>query len=262
MESTLAQLAVESDSESVSSSLILVSGLASLLLSGVHIIACKLKFLDTQPRSRWLSIGSGVSVAYIFVHVLPDLSGAQSAIADQFAVLSSIEHHVYVVALVGMLAFYGLERSAKVSRQENRAAGEGDVTQPGIFWLHMASFGLYNALIGYLLTHREEPGLYSLLVYVFAMALHFIVNDFSLSEDHKRAYRRKGRWILSAAIILGWAIGSQTEISEALTAVLFAFLAGGIILNVLKEELPQAKESRFWTFAAGALGYSGILLLL
>ena len=239
-----------------------MSAIAALFLASTHILACKLKFLDTKPRSRWLSIGSGVSVAYIFVHVLPDLSGAQQEFTSKVMVLSAIEHHVYVVALVGMLAFYGLERAAQISRKENRESGEGDNTQPGVFWLHMASFGLYNALIGYLLMHREESSMYGLIVYSVAMALHFIVNDFGLSEDHKRAYRHQGRWILSAAVILGWAIGAQTEISEAFTAVLFAFLAGGIILNVLKEELPQARESRFWTFAAGALGYSGLLLFL
>ena len=240
----------------------MISGIAALLLSATHIAACQLRFLDTTPRSRWLSIGSGVSVAYIFVHVLPDLSHAQTEFVDKVAILSAIEHHVYVIALVGMLAFYGLERAAKISRKESREAGEGDVTQPGVFWLHMVSFALYNALIGYLLTHREEPGLYSLAVYTTAMALHFIVNDFSLREDHKRAYHHVGRWVLSGAVIFGWTVGTQTEISEAFTAVLFAFLAGGIILNVLKEELPQAKESRFWTFSAGALGYSGLLLFL
>ena len=254
MEGNLPQVASES--------LLLTSGIAALLLAIAHIAACHLKFLDTQPRSRWLSVSSGVSVAYIFVHVLPDLSHAQEEFVDRVAVLSAVEHHVYVVALIGMLAFYGLERAAKVSRKESREAGEGDATQPGVFWLHMASFGLYNALIGYLLTHREEPGLYSLAVYAIAMALHFIVNDFSLQEDHKGAYRHQGRWILAAAVILGWIVGSQTEISEALTGVLFAFLAGGIILNVLKEELPQARESRFWTFSAGALSYSGLLLFL
>lgn len=248
--------------QTASESLLLISGIAALLLAIAHVAACRLKFLNTQPRSRWLSISSGVSVAYIFVHVLPDLSDAQAEFVDRVTVLSAVEHHVYIVALIGMLAFYGLERAAKVSRKESREAGEGDATMPGVFWLHMASFGLYNALIGYLLTHREEPGIYSLIVYTIAMALHFVVNDFSLQEDHKGAYRRLGRWILAATVILGWIVGSQTDVSKAFTSVLFAFLAGGIILNVLKEELPQARESRFWTFSAGALGYSGLLLFL
>ena len=240
----------------------LLTALAAVLLSLIHINAAKLKFLRRSPRSRSLSVGSGVSVAYIFVHVLPDLGAAQEEFSASTELLSFVEHHVYVLALIGMLVFYGLERAAQVSKQESLQMGQGDVTRPATFWLHMASFALYNALIGYLLTHREEPGLESLAIYTVAMALHFVVNDYSLSGDHKQAYTRKGRWILSAAVIIGWAIGTQAEISEAVTASLFAFLAGGIILNVLKEELPQAGENRYWTFACGALCYSGLLLLL
>lgn len=239
-----------------------ISGLVALLLALVHVCASRFKFLQHQPRSRWLSFSSGASVAYVFVHVLPDLSEAQSDFQETVSILSAVEHHVYVVALLGMMAFYGLERAAKVSRRQSIDEGEGDATQPGVFWLHMVSFALYNALIGYLLTHREEPGWMSLFLYAIAMAFHFLVNDYSMWEDHKRAYAKVGRWILSAAVIFGWVMGVGTEISEAFTATLFAFLAGGIILNVLKEELPQERESRFWTFAIGAIGYTGLLLIL
>jgi len=241
---------------------IVLAGLSALFLSLVHVVASRFKFLKRTPRSRWLSLGSGVSVAYVFIHVLPDLSEAQSEFRESVDLLLALEHHVYLVALLGMVAFYGLEKAAKVSRSQSMEEGQGDETQPGVFWLHMVSFALYNALIGYLLVHREEPGAMGLWLYVFAMALHFLVNDYSLWEDHKRAYSRIGRWILSAAVVCGWVIGTQTEISEAFTAVLFAFLAGGIILNILKEELPQERESRFWTFAFGAIGYSGLLLVL
>ena len=52
------------------------------------------------------------------------------------------------------------------------------------------------------------------------------------------------------------------EIGELPLALLFAFLAGGIVLNVLKEELPAERESRFSAFVLGAAGYAAILLLL
>lgn len=242
--------------------ILLLAGIVAVLLAMIHILASRFKFLKVTPRSRWLSFGGGVSVAYVFIHVLPDLSEAQSSFTESVTMLSALEHHVYVVALFGMMAFYGLERAAKLSRQQSVKEGESDSTQPGVFWLHMVSFALYNTLIGYLLMHREEPGVWSLVIYAIAMALHFLVNDYSLWEDHKRAYDKIGRWILAAAVICGWVIGTQTEISEALTATLFAFLAGGVILNVLKEELPQERESRFWTFAVGAIGYSALLLVV
>ena len=136
------------------------------------------------------------------------------------------------------------------------------MTSSGVFWIHIASFAAYNALIGYLLVHREESGIKSLLFFSFAMALHFLVNDKGLRENHKQIYDRIGRWLLVAAIVVGWVIGIGTVIHQAAIAVLFAFLAGGIVLNVLKEELPEERESRFWAFALGAIGYAILLLAL
>lgn len=63
----------------------------------------------------------------------------------------------------------------------------------------MGSFGVYSMLVGYLLQHRETPGLVSLIFFAVAMALHFRVTEFRLVEDSKARYRRTGRWVLSAA---------------------------------------------------------------
>jgi hypothetical protein len=104
---------------------------------------------------------------------------------------------------------------------------------------------VYTALIGYLFLHRLAAGLEDLLLFFVAMALHFVVNDHGLREHHKEAYLRKGRWVLAAAVVLGWVVGLLTEIPEVAIAVLTAFLAGSVIMNVLKEELPEERESRF-----------------
>ncbi len=232
------------------------SALFALSLALVHIYAGKLKFLGGVPRSYWLSMASGVSVAYVFVHLLPDLGEKQITI-NQTGILGFIEHHVYLLALLGLSIFYGLESLVTKSQKE-----QNNLAKAKIFWLHIGSFALYNALIGYLLLHRETPGLLSLISFFVAMALHFLVNDYGLREDHQQNYHKIGRWILAAAIIIGWVIGAGTEISEAAIAVLFAFLAGGIILNILKEELPEERKSRFWAFTVGVAAYTVILLLL
>jgi len=238
-------------------SLVLAAGLA-----GVHLFSGRLRILGASPRSRWLSAAGGISVAYVFVHLLPDLAEEQETIREATGEgLSFLEYHVYLVALVGLAAFYGLERAAKVSRGRERSAGREDSTEGGVFWLHAVSFAVYNALIGYLLLHREDSGPGSLVLFAFAMGVHFVVNDYGLRRDHKGAYDRIGRWVLAAAVLAGWVVGLSFEVSEAALAVLFAFLAGGVIMNVLKEELPEERESRFWAFALGAALYSVILLL-
>ncbi len=175
--------------------------------------------------------------------------------------LAFLEHHVYLVALFGLAVYYGLERVTGESRAAERRAGRRDATTVAVFWLDMAGFVLYNALIGYLLLHRVGPvGPRTVLLFSVAMALHFWINDVDLRERHKGRYARIGRGTLAAAVLVGWAVGALLEVPEAAISALLAFLAGGLVLNVLKEELPEARHSRFSAFVLGAMAYAGILV--
>lgn len=266
---------------------LLASLAGAAVLAAVHVATPALRFLGGTPRSAWLSIAGGVAVAYVFVHLLPELAAGQEHISrairaghgsvtgERFA-----ERHVYLIALAGLAAFYGLDKLAKRSRGQwlegERASDDGDAgastsgreqgiepgaaTSPAVFWVHMASFGIYNALVGYLLMHREQPGLSSLAFFTVAMALHFLVSDFGLLEDHKAPYRRIGRWMLVAAVFAGVGVGAARDMAPAPLAVLVAFLAGGVMLNVLKEEVPSERRSRFWAFLLGMGEYAALLL--
>lgn len=249
----------------------LPAALAAMVLAVVHVATPSLLFLDGTPRSVWLSAAGGVAVAYVFVHLLPELASGEVSIGRMaggtFGGFS--ERHVYLIALIGLMAFYGLDRLAKVDRTRRagfpvtdarRSSANADVaTGTGVFRVHMTSFGLYNALVGYLLLHREVMSLPSLAFFTVAMALHFVVTDYGLNEDHKAAYRRIARWILVVAVLAGFWLGAATEVSDSAIAALTAFLVGGAILNVLKEEVPSERQSRFWAFAAGAAACSALL---
>ena len=98
-------------------------------------------------------------------------------------------------------------------------------------------------------------------VYTFAMAVHFLIVDHSLSEEHGRAYGSRGRWLLAASVIIGWIIGVVTPLSEVVVARLFAVLAGGVVITSLRAELPDDREGRFWPFCIGAVIFAGFLIL-
>ena len=238
----------------------LATFLATLAFIVVHLFTERLRFLHGTPRSRWLSTAGGVSVAYVFIHLLPELARGQEVIEEaRFDLLSYLEHHTYLLALSGLVCFYGLEQAMKVHRRKLPP----DAPPPAsVFWLHIASFSAYNVLIGYLLVHREEPGLGNLVLFTVALGLHFVVNDFGLQQDHKELFRKRGRWVLSAAVLAGWGLGQWIELSELATSAAIAFLTGSVVLNVLKEELPEERESRFSAFLAGTAAYSALLLLL
>ena len=231
--------------------------LAAFFLAAVHVFAGKLRFLDGIPRSIWLSGAGGASVAYVFLHLLPELADGQDALAESVG-LQFLETHVWIVALIGLVLFYGLERAARDTDTPGPNASD---RERGVFWLHIATFALYNAIIGYLLLHREDPTLGALAIYTTAMALHFVVNDYGLRQDHRHLYHDLGRWILGVAVIAGCVIAQFVELPEPVVIALVAFLGGGVILNVMKEELPEDRQSRFFPFALGAALYAVLLII-
>lgn len=229
--------------------------LLSLFLAAVHVFAGKLRFLSTGPRSVWLSGAGGTSVAYVFVHLLPELARGQEALAEASGgVLRFLEAHVWLIALLGLAVFYGLEIAARKTD-----GSEGSAR--GVFWLHVALFGLYNAIIGYLLLYRENASLGTLLTFTLAIALHFVVNDYGLRENHPHLYHAYGRWMLGASVCAGTTLAALVTFSEPFVVAMVAFLGGGIILNVLKEELPEDRESRFLPFAFGAALFAVLLVV-
>jgi hypothetical protein len=241
---------------------IVLSLAAAVVLVGVHLLGGRLRFLEGVPRSAWLSAFGGVSVAYVFVHLLPELAEGQEAIeAEVPPVLGFLEHHVYLVALLGLAVFYGVEQHSLRSRRERQAQDGEDRTTDGAFRLSVASFTAYNAIVGYLLLRGELEELSSLVLYTAALGVHFVINDLGLREHHGEAYHRIGRWIVSAGILAGWGIGVLAELPERAIALVLAFIGGGVVLNVLKEELPGERRARFAPFFAGAAAYTALLLL-
>jgi hypothetical protein len=145
---------------------LIATGACAVAFALIHIFIGRLTFLDVVPRSRWLSFAGGVAVSYVFLHILPELSRHQETFAEALDASERVaEAWIYLVALSGLSLFYGLERAAKISRKSSAE----DWVESEILWLHIISFGFYNILIGYLLLHREETGVWSLFTYAVAM---------------------------------------------------------------------------------------------
>jgi zinc transporter ZupT len=242
--------------------MLLISTLFAFSLALLHLLVGRLRFLHRLPRDWWLAFAGGMAVAYVFLLLLPKLGGGQPVLAKAFeGVFAYLEHHAYLVALIGLLTFFGLQRLAVNSRRAQGGHGEGDVTSAPVFWVTITLHALYNLLIGYLLVD-DRRNVQGVVLFGLAMLLHLLVNGYALYENHKGTYQRTGRWVLAGAVLLGWGLGVVEDLPKLVTAALTAFLAGGVLMNVFKEELPEAHESRFRPFLFGAAVYGTVLLLL
>ncbi|PRY14207.1 hypothetical protein CLV24_10417 [Pontibacter ummariensis] len=239
-----------------------VSVVPVAVLALIHYYGGRFSFLTGIPRSSWLSVAGGISVAYIFLHLFPELSEGQEQVNKVLSSLGFLENHIYLLALIGLALFYGLERAALSSKHDQVKKGETEQPVAEVFWVHISSFAVYNALIGYLLFQREEGPIQQMILFAVAMALHFVVNDYGLQDHYHEDYRKKGRWVLVVALVLGWVLGFVIVLPEHVTSMVMAFIGGAVILNVLKEELPEERKSRYWAFLLGAGAYAALLLAL
>lgn len=224
----------------------MLSALAAFALAGVHLAGAVARPVSAGTRS----FAGGIGVGYVFVIVLPTLSTWQSS-ANEHAASDRL---VFVVAMIGLCLYYLLE--VGVTRLDSRRG------QQAAAWLHLCGFALYSAIVGFVLASYAERGAIWLAAYAAALGLHFYMNDRFLFSQ--RGQPALGRWMLAGALLLGWLAGLLAPHRYTVAAFLFAVLAGGMMLNILKEELPRQKDGVALRFlmGTGVMTVIGFLLPL
>ena len=238
--------------------------LVAVLLASVYIfrVGAGTESETGREQRRWalVSAAAGVSVAYVFVDVLPELAAQNLALREASAIEMMFgEQRIYILVLLSFVVMYGIEHivlKQRPARRETVASERRDA----VYWLHLLGFSAYSALIGYLLVERAERGPTALAVYAAAMTVHFVVVNHSLAEEHGNIYRRHGHWVLAASVLGGWLLGIVAPLGATMFARLFAVLAGGVVITSLRAELPDDRRGRFWPFCVAAIGFAVLLL--
>ena len=216
----------------------------------VHLFAEKTRKLDRLTRGRFLSAGGGVAIAYVFIDLLPKLAKSDLVVSQALqGVFPYFERHVYIMALLGFLLFF-------VVGQSKTCLGRNS------FWLSISSYAFFNFLVGYAVVDKNDPEVQPLVLFTFAMALHYFSNDFSLSSSHGREYGRAGKWLLVLSLFLGWLVGVFITLPATGIALVSAFIAGGVIMNVIRHELPKENPNSLSSFLICAALYTFILLTI
>ncbi len=241
-----------------------ISFIATVFLAANFVLGRKLQFEVKVHRRRWLSIGAGIATAYVFVHLLPELSRVQEIFAKAAADrgLPFPESRVYTSALAGFILMYGLEHLVAWSRKPREGEAAGEMEGNLASWVHMGGFFLYCALASYTMVRESERGSLFLIFYLVAMSLHFLGTDHALRREYGGWYDMRGKWVPAGGVLAGWLVASLSPLSIEVLATLMGFVGGGVVMSSLIAELPKEKEGRFWPFCGGAAGYAILLLLI
>lgn len=223
---------------------------AIVVFSIIHLFADRTRKLEKFWHGAFLSACGGVSIAYVFIDLLPKLSKSDQLVRSTLiGVFPFLEKHVYIMALGGFLFFFAIDRLQKSSKNN-----------VGFVALTMSSYAFFNFLVGYAVVDKDNPEFQPLLLFTFAMGLHYFVNDYTINEKHKTEYHDFGKALLICSLFLGFMTGILFQLSEVAIALVSAFIGGGVIMNVIRHELPQEKPHSLTSFVAFSCLYAIILL--
>lgn len=233
----------------------------ALVLAALHLAAPHIRKLPLVPENVTGSFAGGLAVAYVFLHLLPEIAEGNEAIGelleDTIEVTPLFDLGIFVVALTGFTIFYGLDRLATIRRSRKRP------DSAAAYWVHLGAFAFYNTLITYTMALRVETGYLFAILFAVAMGLHFVLTDRHLEEHYPRRFDSSGRVVLAGALLVGWFLSFVfAPTSTVVVAILTALLGGAVLLNVFREELPSDRGSSFPWFLAGMVLYSILLALL
>jgi hypothetical protein len=234
---------------------------SALLFAGMFLFGHRI-----QPFKRWVhdhhvvtSFCAGMSAAYVFVHVMPELTHLRETfVHDATFILPYHGALVYFAALIGFLVYYGVDSLHVRIRDASGAAN----AHARAFRIQVAGFAAYAWLVAYLVVRGVEHATKGEIFYTIALGLHFLTVARALHEEHGALYDRTGRIVLACMVMAGWLLGVFVAVDAQIIAIFMAFVSGAVIINATIEELPSEQEGHFISFVSGGLGYGAALVIL
>ena len=112
----------------------LAAGALALVLAAAHFFAYRVSRLSTKTQDVLASVGGGAAIAYIFVHLMPELAVGGRDLTEldvaQYTPTPITEAGLFLTAMVGLVAFFVLDVRTE----------EGLASTRRSYRIHMLSF--------------------------------------------------------------------------------------------------------------------------
>ncbi len=129
--------------------------LSSLILASTSFVGILIPIKSYIPRKWWLSFSGGVAVAYVYIHLIPELHKITDVAGSSIA---------FSVTLLGTIIYFGAAKLVKQSKNNSSSRLA--------FIIQMATLVPYFFILGYFLDRFIT--LVALGSYTLAIGIHLI----------------------------------------------------------------------------------------
>jgi hypothetical protein len=190
----------------------------------------------------WVPATGGIAVGYVFLYQLPKLGAYTTDIANASGGLNEFsDYRAYSFCLAGFILYFLVDSLAE---SETKSSKRYTI-------LFAAGFIVYALLVGFSIATFSRSSILALQMGSAVLLIHMLGIDHQLRHLESSLFDRYQRWMLAAAVLLGWGGGVVFPIAKEIVMYASAFLSGGIIANVMFEEVPRKRIGRLLPFIIG-----------
>lgn len=205
--------------------------MVALVIGAAHVISPRVFELLRKRPERQEGFGRGLSVAYVFLHLIPSLDAADEVVGPR----------IYFVALLGFVVFYALDVFFQPPKHTHRTK----------YHAYLATFFVYDGLMVFTLGLELPPTPVLTLVFAAALSIDVLNTDIELQNDYGTRFVKSGRWILLAGVAGGYALNLVRRPHPLVVDILTAALVGFMMFHTFKGQFPVSKNKAFPAFLAG-----------
>ncbi len=216
-----------------------------IFLSIVHYYSGRLAQFFGASKLKLVSFSAGVSIAYFFLMLMPEIYGG-------FLYINKL---IFVFILVGFVLFHLTEKI--IYQHEKKEQLMRDLKEA-----HSLVFFFYHFIVGLVLIRILADSFIEGMLFFIPILFHMTVTNLSLNEIHRKITEyRLMRFLLCLSSLIGIVFALFADISNILYYTLFSFIGGAMLYIVVREEIPKEKKGSPPYFILGAFIYSLLIVL-
>ena len=212
-----------------------------------------------QAHPPILSVSAGVGVTYVFLALLPKLAEVQASLdpskSEEVSLTAGL--HAYLAALAGFIIFLMIARKGFFED----AKGPGQGTSVGEI-LVFAVFAIYYAQIGFLLGEWPIDNWLAYLALILAFGMHLVGINYHLWKRFPRRYPKALRWLFAVCLLVGWGASVFAEELSSIVKLSTMFVAGGIMITAIREEIPSQKDANILYFFVSVIATTILIVMV
>lgn len=218
----------------------------TLVLILVHLAAPRMSSWLAKKENNINSFGGGMAISYVFIHLLPEIGEGKEHLGI----------FTFIITLAGFTLFSFLSQLIKQRESQHKAAKKK-------YGLSLLGMWFYSFILIVGLPFDYSQSHAHIMLMTFAAMLHVIHSDYELESEHAVLFKKKGRFILATAPIIGllvrWFLLDDSDlIVHAITSI----LAGAMIYSIARKDVPTGNRYTIIWFVLGILTYTGLLLVI